>query len=187
MREQDIKNAGFINYSLCVMFVVLTVLLVLFSMTLKEISFTKTLVEDGLMASNLASAVIDIDEYGTTNNIVITDTIHAYTVFLNALKDNLGLDNNLKPYNDRVIVEPVEVEKYIIYNVVGNDVHVTEYRYGVKQAEITHTGAAGKMYTPDSVLITDTTIYSKIKLKLNGLLDSIVNVTKEKSVDITIS
>ena len=110
MREQDIKNAGFINYSLCIMFVVLTVLLVLFSMTLKEISFTKTLVEDGLMASNLASAVIDIDEYGTTNNIVITDTIHAYTVFLNALKDNLGLDNNLKPYNDRVIVEPVEVE-----------------------------------------------------------------------------
>ncbi len=45
--------------------------------------------EDALALSNLASAVIDIEEYGITQKVLITDPEQAYERYCHALRENL--------------------------------------------------------------------------------------------------
>ena len=51
--------------------------------------------EDALALSGLASAVIDVEEYGITQKVRITDPEEAYERYCHALKENLGLDDVL--------------------------------------------------------------------------------------------
>lgn len=55
--------------------------------------------EDALALSNLASAVIDIEEYGITQKVLITDPEQAYERYCHALRENLGLDNHFMAQN----------------------------------------------------------------------------------------
>jgi len=47
-----------------------------------------------ITASNLASAVIDIQEYGVNHNLIIKDPAHAYSIYQDALKVNMGLNDH---------------------------------------------------------------------------------------------
>ena len=55
--------------------------------------------EDALALSNLASAVIDIEEYGITQKVLITDPEQAYERYCHALRENLGLDTHFMAQN----------------------------------------------------------------------------------------
>ena len=47
--------------------------------------------EDALALSNLASAVINIEEYGITQKVLITDPEQAYERYCHALRENLEI------------------------------------------------------------------------------------------------
>ena len=59
---------------------------VAFALQIREYISLKTHTEDTLAASNLASAVIDIQEYGINHNLVIKDPEQAYSIYQEALK-----------------------------------------------------------------------------------------------------
>ena len=65
---------------------------VAFALQIREYISLKTHTEDTLAASNLASAVIDIQEYGINHNLVIKDPEQAYSIYQEALKINMGLN-----------------------------------------------------------------------------------------------
>ena len=50
--------------------------------------------EDALASSNLAAAVIDVEEYGKTHNVLIGNAYQARERFEKALKINLGLNDD---------------------------------------------------------------------------------------------
>ncbi len=144
---------------------------------------TKIYVEDAMAASNLASAVIDIQEYGISHNIVISDTEQAYVYYLNALQENLNLNQNWEHPNRAIISGRVKVEEYRIYNVIEDDVEVHIFtpngRSSAKYAD-----ALGAIRAPNGKLIENTSIYSRISFPVNASWGVQVNAQKENLVDI---
>ena len=73
---------------------------VAFALQIREYISLKTHTEDTLAASNLASAVIDIQEYGINHNLVIKDPEQAYSIYQEALKIIWVLTTNGKTLQD---------------------------------------------------------------------------------------
>ena len=70
--------------------------------------------EDALAASNLAAAVIDVEEYGISHKLVISDVEKSYERYCEALKGNLGLNEAWECENKHLIAGAVSIEKYIV-------------------------------------------------------------------------
>ena len=139
--------------------------------------------EDALAASNLASALIDIREYGRTHKVWIPSAEQAYSIYLEALRDNLQLDGQWECENKALISGKVEVVDYVIYNVerdtviaerVGANGTVTESFRGVK----------GVLTAPDGSVIEHTGVYSEIAFPVQGLWGIVVRAHKGKLVDV---
>lgn len=166
------------------MFYVLMVLVVvLFGFRMTQYVITSAVVEDALAASNLASAVIDIKEYGKNHEVYIQDPEEAFLLYREALCHNLQLDEYLNTTNADILASKVSIEEYTVYNVSGELVEifvmdesglVQEYR----------TGNVGQTFTPDGVLVETTTVYSRIAFRVKGLLEQTIPARKEKSIDI---
>ncbi len=138
--------------------------------------------EDALAASNLASAVIDIQEYGISHTIQIEDPWRAYLLYLEAVRGNLNLDENWECANKSLIAGKVTVDEYIIYNVKGERVLVF-YVNGdgeIRQEEY----SLGEVRAPDGSEIENTSIYSEITFPVEGFLGVAVEAHKGKLVDI---
>lgn len=138
--------------------------------------------EDALALSNLASAVIDVQEYGRTHRILIADPEQAYDRYCSAVKENLGLDDNYEAANNKLISGRVRIQKYIIYNVRGQKVSVWE-RSGSGQ-EQEWQGSLGEVRTPAGQLIETTGVYSEITYPVEGFLGVTVTAGKSKLVDV---
>lgn len=160
-------------------------LIVLLAAHIQIIGFytTSLYMEDALAASNLASAIIDIEEYGTTHVIRIASPESAYEIYRQALKTNLQLNEDWENDNKELIAGKVTVLQYIIYNVEGDD--VTVYHFG-EGGTYSHykAGSLGSIRTPDGRLVESTSVYSRIGFPVKGFLDVEVYAEKEKSVDI---
>ena len=102
----------------------IVVILVLVSFRLEAVSYTNSYVEDGIVFANLASDLADIEAYGSTGDLVVTDFENSYSKYQEALKDNLKLDSSYESSNSEVISGKVTTHVYSIYNVSGNDVTV---------------------------------------------------------------
>lgn len=179
------KDEGSIEHTIALMVILIVSFLVLHQYRLTTINLVSELVEDSITASNLASAVIDIEEFGTTNEIKVKDAGEAYETYCNALKSNLMLDDYFMPVNNDYIKSNVTVHDYILYNVNGNDIEEYRFSNGVPQALTTHNSMVGVMLTPDGKLIENTTIYSKVGFTIRGLQEDEYYVYKDESVDIT--
>lgn len=179
------KKKGNINYFLSFAVLLLVVLIVNYNLKIKLIKTTKGFIEDGLVASNLASALIDLEEYGTTNKIINKDFNKSYDEIKSSLKYNLKLNNDFQPLNDNLINSKIKIDKYSIYNVIGNDVHLTSADSLGNITTLIFPNGLGKTKTPDGVLIKSTTMYCKISFKIRGYLNTEHEVSKENSVDIT--
>lgn len=138
--------------------------------------------EDALAASNLASAVIDLEEYGISHRICIRDYEQAYVLFQQAVKGNLNLDENWESVGIGLIAGPVKIQRYIIYNVQAGEI-ISRERTQEGNWRIA-TGARGTVYAPDGELIVHTGIYSEITYKVKGLFGREINACKGKLVDI---
>ena len=114
--------------------------------------------EDALALSNLASAVIDIREYGSTHKVCIPDPEQAYDRYCSALRENLGLNEAYEAVDHRLISGRVEIRNYTIYNVTGMRVQVWERDDDGQIRE--WQGTLGEVRTPGGQLIETTGVYS---------------------------
>lgn len=138
--------------------------------------------EDALAASNLASALIDVEEYGISNNIVIDQPEMHFEIYKNALKENLGLNDEWESANRALFSGKIMIEKYIIYNVADDNVEIlTVDGEGNVSAEFCDIEEA---FAPNGIPIQSTGVYSEISFPVNGFFGTTVNAEKGKLVDV---
>lgn len=140
-------------------------------------------VEDALAAADLASALIDVEEYGRTHNILITDTQRAFRIYRDALYYNLALDEEGYSGKTELLTGKVQLEEYIVYNVLGQEIQIISYD-GQGNCLRRESAPPGTIRTPDGVPVEHTTVYSRIGFQVMGLQGNIIEAKKEKSVDI---
>lgn len=138
--------------------------------------------EDALAASNLAAAVIDVEEYGISHSIRIDSPEEAYLRYQWALKGNLGLNAKWECENREMISGPVSIEKFIVYNVIGG--YVEAYSYDKSGPVSCWSGSLGQETAPNGIQIEHTGIYSEISYQIKGLFGIEVTARKGKLVDV---
>ena len=138
--------------------------------------------EDALAASNLASAVIDLEEYGKTHTVLVQDPDVAYERFCVAVKGNLQLNDAWECENKQLIAGRVHVARYIVYNVKDDLVTVSEV---ASNGEVFQwQGVLGSVKAPNDILVESTGIYSEITFSVEGFGGVKVDARKGKLVDI---
>ena len=138
--------------------------------------------EDALAASNLASAVIDPEEYGISHVVKIEDPLAAYRLYCDAVKGNLGLNDRWEGSNQALISGPVTVESYIIYNVQGDG--VTVHAVDSTGQLYSRQGLLGAVTAPKGQKVEYTGVYSEISFPVKGSFGMEVRARKGKLVDI---
>lgn len=138
--------------------------------------------EDALAASNLASAVIDVEEYGISHDILIGDPYAAYDAYLLALKGNLNLNEGWECVGQGLISGRVRVLNYTIYNVNGDG--ITVYSFDEDGLLSRWEGIHGGVWAPNGNLIEHTGIYSRVAYPVKGLFGVQAEACKGKLVDI---
>lgn len=139
--------------------------------------------EDALAASNLASIVIDIEEYGISHILKISAPEVSYEIYKEALKMNLQIGADWESGQKNLISGKVEIQQYCIYNVLENDVEVY-YFGGEGSGSYYIANGLGTVKTPDGTLIESTSVYSRIGFPVTGILGVEVYAVKENSVDV---
>lgn len=177
------KRSGQIG--ICVgMFLCMVVLVaVLFQMKLLQYHAVSAFVEDSLAAANLASAVIDVEEYGMTHNILVESPESAFYRYREALKYNLKLDENLCSTNSEVLCGKVDILSYQVFNVIGDRVWRYRFDEDGRLLEMVELDL-GTTFLPDGNKLETTSVYSKVGFFVMGLGGETIYGTKEKSVDI---
>lgn len=176
------KDGGITIFISLIAFFIVTIC-ICFSFTIRKLDFTRNYIEDGLVASNLAAATIDLKEYGTTKNIINNDFEKSFRDFSNSLKVNLDLDEKYISKN-KIIDGSIKVDIFRIYNVKGEDIEIITKDNG-QFKKYKYNNSVGKISTPDGVIIKNTTIYSKISFTIKTIFNQEKYVSKENSVDIT--
>lgn len=138
--------------------------------------------EDALALSNLASAVVDVEEYGISHRLVIPDPQQAYKRYLEAVKENLNLDGNWQCPSGSMISGPVRIVNYTVYNVSGNDVLVSSFDENGAMGQWSET--LGYAVAPNGIPVETTGVYSEIAYMISGFLGIEVEAHKGKLVDV---
>ncbi len=166
------------------MFLFLTVLIVaVFQFKVYTLMTAGAYVEDALAASNLASALIDVREYGRSHRIRIEDTQEAFRVYRDALHCNLALDGEGYSSREELLTGRVWIREYIVYNVLDGEVRIDAYD-GEGNCLRQETAPPGSVWTPDGILVEHTTVYSRVGFQVMGLMGQRLDAEKQKSVDI---
>lgn len=161
----------------------MALIVVLFQFKTYVYMVTGAYVEDALAASALASALIDVEEYGRSHNIRIADTQNAFWTYRDALYYNLALDEEGFSEKTELLTGKVRLERYIVYNVSDEEIQIASYD-GEGNCLGLESAQPGMVQTPDGILVEHTTIYSRVSFQVTGLLGGIIDAGKEKSVDI---
>lgn len=178
------KDKGIVEYTLSIMLLMIIVLLVLFVYRMRVIKITKENVEDALVSSNLACAVIDLEEFGTTNEIVIKDPQESYEIYKKALKGNMYLDDNFMPVDRKLINGKVTIHEFVVYSVNAGNVQVSRIGSDGIVSIQDYPGGAGIVQTPDGTVVNSSTVYSKIGFEIKSYRENVMYVYKQNSVDV---
>lgn len=138
--------------------------------------------EDALAASNLASAVIDVEEYGISHSIQIRDPEEAYVIYLSALRGNLNLDEEWECPAKGLIGGKVRVLDYTVYNVKEDVVEI--YHYDENGRMTFSEGTPGSVQAPDGKWIESTSIYSEVTYPVRGIMGVETQAHKSNLADI---
>lgn len=138
--------------------------------------------EDALAASNLASAVIDVEEYGISHSILIRDPDEAYEIYLSALKGNLNLNEEWECPAKSLIGGKVRVLNYTVYNVKKDIVEI--YHYDENGQLSFSDGSPGSVRAPDGKWIESTSIYSEVTYPVRGIMGVEAQACKSNLADI---
>lgn len=138
--------------------------------------------EDALALSNLASAVIDVEEYGISHKVKVADPRQAYERYKSAVQGNLNLDDSWECPRKAIISGPVQVVKYILYHVSGSQVEI--FYFDENGLMTSWREVLGSCVAPDGNQIEATGVYSEISYQVEGLLGICTKAHKGKLVDI---
>lgn len=175
------KRKGQVGIVFSIFMVVFLVIVIAVLMQLYQYRVISRRTEDALAASNLASAIIDVEEYGISHNILIDAPDGAYLTYQGALKSNMQLDDSWMS-SISAISGRIEILDYIIYNVRGNDIEI--YCYGTNPYQIVEQGGLGSVYAPNGKKVVSTSIYSRITFPVKGFFDMQTTAVKDMLVDI---
>lgn len=152
------------------------------SLQVEEYRSSSRFLEDALALSNLASAVVDVEEYGISNRLVITDPVQAYERYKAAVKENLNLDDNWESPAEGIISGPVSILNYTVYSVSGNDVDISSFDQNGLMTQWREM--LGSAVAPNGLRIESTGVYSEITYRVDGLFGVSEDARKGKLVDI---
>lgn len=142
---------------------------------LDAIRASSVYLEDALAASNLASAVIDLREYGMSHEILIENPVEAYNLYQLALKGNLNLDDNWECNGKAMIAGKVEILQYIVFNVKGTEVEIYHFD-GNGQMSVSKK-RLGEVQAPDGNHVESTSIYSEVCYPVKGFCGEVFGQT----------
>lgn len=179
------KQIGNVELFTSVFYVLILMCVLMAGMQLAVFKETSSYVEDALAASNLASAVIDIQEYGKTHSLTIRNPQQAYQFYQDALQINLSL-NDAWESPRQTIAGQVKMETYIVYNVTGTNVDIYTFQPGGSYHSTVSNGL-GSVKSPNGQTIASTSVYSKISFPIDGILGVHVDAVKEKLVDVVVN
>lgn len=138
--------------------------------------------EDALAASNLASAVIDVEEYGISHSILIRNPEEAYEIYQSALRGNLNLSGEWECPAGGLIGRKVSVLNYTVYNVKEGMVEIYHYD---EDGQMSYSGGSvGSVYAPDGKLIESTSVYSEVTYPVKGIMGVEAQAHKSNLADI---
>lgn len=149
---------------------------------LKAYAAASLYMEDALAASNLAGAIIDVQEYGISNQLVIADMRGAYEKFCEALTYNLQLNEEMEGTNRALVSGRVVIENFTIYNVT--DLGVEVYGRNTEGNWVVSWESLGNCVAPNGVTVVSTSIYSEISFPIQGIFGTTVTADKGKLVDV---
>ena len=178
---KEVKDEGQSTLCLGLFFVLFLSVLLMSYLQMEMIRSSSRYMEDALAASGLASALIDVREYGSTHVVRIPDGTEAYDQFCRSLRTNLGLDENWECHNRRLISGQVRIENYTIYNVSGERVEACRLDQGREEWSV---GKMGEVRAPNGKLVERTGVYGEISYPVKGILGVLVMARKGKLVDI---
>lgn len=138
--------------------------------------------EDALAASNLASAVIDVREYGISHKILIDDPQRAYERYRWAVQGNLNLDANWEGPAGGLVQGPVSIVCYMVYNVEAGG--VTVYHFDEEGRMTQWREAPGSAVSPNGTAIENTSVYSEIAFEVKNMFGVVVKAHKANLADI---
>lgn len=182
IRQLNKKRRGEIATFTLVYLILFLLVIAAFALQIRQYLALKSDTEDALAASNLATAVVDIQEYGISHNLIVADPDSAYRIFQDTIRVNLNLTDTWMDSTGR-ISGPVTVEQYVVYNVRGRDVEVHSYGPGVTYASVV-TGGKGSLTAPNGKIIESTSVYSRISYRVAGYFGTDVLAVKDNLVDI---
>lgn len=177
------KSQGSVDVVAGMMFLLIIVLSAIFGFRTIQYMVISAEVEDALTVSNLASAIIDIEEYGKSHNIHIRDSERAFSMYYDALCSNLKLDTQLNTTNKDLLVGRVEIKEYILYNRRNGEIETIVMNQEGKIISCS-LGQVGSVYTPNQVCIENTSVYSRIGFYVEGFAGKKIYGEKEKCIDI---
>lgn len=178
-----VKESGQAEWASGIFFVLIMGILMYTQLQLAAWRSVSAYLEDALAASNLASALIDMEEYGKSHRVIISDASNAYDIYLDAVRDNMGLNEQWECINKGMFTGPVEIVDYIIYNVDGKKVNA--FRVG-KDGRVSGqwSGDLNSVKAPNGIPVECTGVYSEIQFPVQGFLGIEVQAHKGKLVDI---
>lgn len=182
-QNTDGKDRGQVEWVAGLFFLLMLGILMYTQLQLAEWRAASDYLEDTLAAANLASALIDVEEYGRTHKVIIADASEAYRIYLDAVKDNLGLNEEWECANRDLIAGPVEIADYIVYNVKGERVDAVRVGADGQKTQIL-SGVKGMMKAPNGVVVEHTGVYSEIRFLVKGFPGMTIQAHKGKLVDI---
>lgn len=177
------KDSGQVEWIAGLFFLLMLAIVMYTQLQLASWSSTAVYLEDTLAASNLASALIDVEEYGKSHRVLVEDEQEAFAIYKEAVRANLGLDEQWMCMNEGLITGPVEIVNYTIYNVDGQQVESVRMS-GDGEAWEREIGTLGTVTAPDGSVVEHTGIYSELRFYVKGFPGMSVEARKGKLVDI---
>ncbi|MBE5928467.1 MAG: hypothetical protein E7267_03720 [Lachnospiraceae bacterium] len=176
------KKRGKIEYIAAYMIICFTGLLMLFSFSVKEVRQNEIFIKDGLDSACLAAALIDLEDYAKDRFIFIPNYEYNRQIFLNALKENLNLNNDYTP-KEKALFDRITVHEFIIYNIADGELYTYRYSDG-KMPVLKTEGYDKNKRTPDGTLIESSTIYADIGMNVTSFAGVTKYVHVKSSVDV---
>ena len=178
-----VKDRGQVEWAMGIFIVLILGIMMYTQIQLAAWEAASDYLEDALAASNLAAALIDVEEYGKSHKTVIRDVSYAFDIYRDAVRENLQLNQSWECANQTLISGPVEITDFVIYNVDGDHVEAIRVNEGGQVLE-QWSGVRGILRAPNGVPVEYTGIYSEIQFQVEGFLGVCVDAHKGKLVDI---
>ncbi len=176
------KENGQISYAYGLFMLLFLAIYLFAALKTEHFRVASVYLEDALTASNLASAIVDIEEFGISNTIRISDVDGAYEIYLDAVKGNLNLNDEWIAAEDGIVSGKVGVKRYVIYNVDGEKVQQINFDENGLKTE--STGLLGTIIAPNNIKIESTSVYSEISFMVEIFPGKYVEAHKGSLVDV---